>query len=180
MKSLAYFFSVLIAALFLTSCNGGQSLQEYFVENSEDKDFLVIDVPASLLNLSEVDLNEGQKEAYESIKKMNILAFRVQEDNKADYEAEKTKIKEILKNPKYQDLMKFNSGTAKATVKYLGKEDAIDEVIVYGSDNQYGFAVVRVLGNKMKPENIVALVQALDKANVDGEGLNEIKGFLGM
>ncbi len=178
MKSIAYLFSLLLFALLL-SCDDKQSLQEYYVDNSESNDFISVDVPASVINLSETDLTQEQREAYESVRKLNILAFKVKGDNKVAYEAEKVKVKEILNDPRYQELMKFNNGKQRGTIKFLGTDEAIDELIVFGSDNSRGFALVRVLGDDMRPENMMKLMNAMEKADLDGEEFNKLKGFFG-
>jgi len=177
MKTIAYLLSILLSALLL-SCDNNPSLQEYYVDNSENSDFISIDVPASVLNFSEADLSPEQREAYESVKKLNILAFKLKEDNKIAYEAEKVKVKEILDNPKYQELMTFNMKQRRGTIKYLGTDEAIDEVIIFGSDNSKGFALVRVLGNNMRPENMMKLMDAVKKADLNGEEFGKLKGFL--
>lgn len=178
MRPIAFLFSTLIFALLL-SCDDKQSLQEYYVENSERTDFISLDIPASVVNLSEVELTEAQRSAYESVKKLNILAFRITDDNKASYEAEKVKVKEILGDPKYRELMKFNTGKQRGVIKYMGSEDAIDEFIIFGSDNNRGFALVRVLGNNMRPENMIKLMDIIEKADVEGEEISKLEGFFG-
>jgi uncharacterized lipoprotein YmbA len=45
-----------IGALFLASCASQPTLQEYYVDNSENPNFLSIDVPASILKMDEVEL----------------------------------------------------------------------------------------------------------------------------
>ena len=170
-------FAISIAVLFFASCSNGESLQKYFVENSGETDFISIDLPTSLLNISESELSEEQKEAYESIRKMNVLAFKLDDDNKEKYEAERSRVKNILNQPKYEELMKVTSGNIRATVKYLGDDDDIDEVIVFGSDKDKGFALVRVLGKDMKPENIAQLISAIQTSKLDGGTAEQLKGL---
>lgn len=50
-----------------------------------------IDVPASILKLNEEDLNPTQIEAIESLRKFNLLAFKKNSGNEAEYEIEKKK-----------------------------------------------------------------------------------------
>lgn len=164
--------------VFLASCSSQQSLQEYYVDNSENPNFIAIDVPASILKMDGVDLTGKQEEAIESLRKFNLLAFRKTADNVAEYKVEKAKVKEILKNKEFIELMKINSGYGKGVVKYLGDEDAIDEVIIYGDSKDKGFALVRVLGKNMNPAHIVQLMQAIQKSDYKGEGLGEIGEFL--
>ena len=41
-----------------------------------------------------------------------------------------------------------------------------------------GFALIRVLGNKMKPENMMSLVEAVQKGAVDSGALeSQLKGI---
>ena len=165
-------------ALLLGSCASQQSLQEYYIDNSENPNFISLDIPASVLKMDEAELTEVQQEAISSLKKFNVLAFRVTEDNQLEYKAERAKVKEILKGDNFTELMKINSSYGKGVIKYLGDEDAIDEVIIYGDSKEKGFALVRVLGKDMNPAHIVQLMQAIQKSDYKGEGLGEIGEFL--
>jgi len=177
MKNFLKSIAVLVAIL-LASCSSQQSLQEYYVDNSENPNFLSIDVPASILKMDGIDLTPSQREAVESLRKFNLLAFRKNDSNEAEYELEKKKVKEILKGDEFVELMKINSKYGKGVIKYLGEEDAIDEVIIYGDSGDKGFALVRVLGKDMNPAHIMQLMQAIQKSEFKGEGLGEIGEFL--
>ena len=166
---------VIIVLFILSGCSSTQSLQEYYVESSQNPNFLTFDIPASVLNLEKVDLPKVQQTAIKSLKKLNILAFRKTSENVAAYKVEKTKIKSILKNDKFIELMKMSTSYGKATIKYLGDEDAIDEVIIYGDSEDRGFAVIRILGNDMNPANITQLMQAIQKSDYKGEGLDQLQ-----
>ncbi len=172
--------SIIAIALLmgLSGCSSTQSLQEYYVDSSENPNFLLVDVPTSILNLEEADLTEGEATALKSLRKLNVLAFRKTTDNVAMYKAEKSKVTAILKNEDYTELMKLNSSYGKGVIKYLGDDDAIDEVIIYGNSDESGFAVIRVLGDDMNPAYIVQLLQAIQKSDYQGEGLGEIGKFL--
>ena len=179
MKVLKLVISVTLGCLLLMSCQNGESLQQYYITSAENSDFISVDLPASLLNLEEVEINEEERETFESIKKMNLLAFQLKDGNKDEYEAEKLKVKAILNQEKYQDLMKFSSGNIRATIKYLGDDDSIDELIIFGTDKERGFALVRVLGKEMKPENMSGLIQAIQSSEIDGNALGQLGGLLG-
>ena len=170
--------TIVAVVLLLTSCASQQSLQEYYVDNKENPNFISLDIPASILKMDEVDLTDVQKEAVESLRKFNLLAFRKTSDNVVDYKLEKAKVKEILKNEDFVELMKINSSYGKGVIKYLGDDDAIDEVIIYGDSKEQGFALVRVLGKDMNPSHIMQVMQAIQKSDYDGEGLGEIGKFL--
>ena len=168
-------FLVIIA---LVSCSSGASLQEYYVDNSDNPNFISLDVPASILNLQEAELDKTQRQALESLRKLNVLAFKINDSNYSDYEVEKAKVNAILKGNKFVELMKINSKYGRGVIKYIGDEDAIDEVILYGSSDDKGFAIIRVLGNDMNPAHLVQLVKVIQNADYDAADLGEIGEFL--
>jgi len=176
MKSFKFLFAILFT-VFLTSCNNEQSLQKYYVENQEDTDFLALDIPTSMFtNSSSLEIEE--KETMESIKKINVLALK-KEENPAKFEEEKVKLDKIFKDEKYQLLMKYGGGNRKAALYFTGKEDAIDELIVYGYDDEKGLGVARVLGENMNPQKIMELMKSLDGDNIDLEGIKGLGEIFG-
>lgn len=174
----AWMFVALALMLALGSCAGTQSLQEYFVDNAENPDFLSLDIPANILKLEEAELSAEQREAMGSLRKLNILAFRKTDANAATYSQESAKVKAILKNPDFKELMKLNTQFGKGVVKYLGSEDAIDEVVIFGDSREKGFALVRVLGKKMNPAHFMQVMQAIQGADLEGQGLGDLAGLL--
>ncbi len=176
-----YIGVLLIVSSLLVSCDQHPSLQKYYVDSNDNPEFVNFDIPASVLQLKNENVSEESLETLKSIKKVNILGYQLKADNKDTYKAEKQKVKEILKNPKYQELITIGHGKQSYTVKFLGEEDAIDEVIFFGSDKERGFALVRILGNNMDPSKMMALAQDI---KLDGEegSMKEIeslfKGFM--
>lgn len=163
-----------LASLFLMSCNSEPSLQKYFVEKSENKNFIAIDVSPSILNIDKAKLSAEQGEALKSFGKMNILAFRLNEKNQAEYETERLKVALILKDKKYQQLMKFGSGKDVASISYIGDDNHINEFVLYGNKKEAGFAVVRILGKDMNPNNIMSLVSILETSNINLDQLKPL------
>lgn len=159
--------------LALSACSSTQSLQEYYVDNSENPNFLSIDLPVSLLNMEKADLTGEQRDALESLRKLNVLAFKKTAANDSEFQLEKAKVKTILKNKKFNELMKMNTSYGKATITYLGDDDAIDEVVIYGDSDDKGFMLVRILGDNMNPAKIAQFMQALQKSDYKGEGLEK-------
>ena len=53
-------FAVVVA---FASCSKTQSIQSYYVEKSEDPNFLVIDIPTSILGINNEVLNEAEQAA---------------------------------------------------------------------------------------------------------------------
>lgn len=168
----------LFTVLILGACASTQSLQEYYVDNQENPNFISLDVPASILKIENNNLTETQQEAMESLRKFNMLAFKKTDENTDDYKLERAKIKEILRDDDFVELMKINSAYGKGVIKYLGDDNAIDEVIIFGDSSDKGFALIRVLGKNMNPAHIVQLMQAIQQSDFDAEGLGEIGEFL--
>src|SRR5690606_22096361 len=107
-------------AILLASCSSQQSLQEYYVDNAENPNFLSVDLPASILKMDAVELTPLQQEAVESLRKFNLLAFRKNADNALEYAQEKKKVNEILKGKDFVELMKIKSKYGNGVIKYLG------------------------------------------------------------
>jgi hypothetical protein len=168
----------MLASMLLLSCNSEPSLQKYFVEKSEDKDFVALDVSPNIINVDKTKLTPEQKTALESFEKMNILAFKLDGKNQAEYKVESEKLTQILKGEDYQELMKVGSGKDGASISFVGDEDNIDEFILFGKKKDNGFAVVRILGNDMNPNNIMNMISILQNANIDMEQLKPLEGLM--
>lgn len=169
------FTSALLVLVTLISCNSEPSLQKYFVENTDNKDFIALDLSPSILNLEKAKLSAQQNEALKSFDKMNILAFKANDKNQAQFETERAKVKAILKDPKYQQLMSFGSGKDGASVSYVGADDNIKEFIIFANRKENGFAVVRVLGENMNPNNIMTIMSVLKESKIDMEQLKPLQ-----
>jgi Domain of unknown function (DUF4252) len=165
-------------ATLLAGCNTEPSLQKYFVEKSENKDFIALDISSSILNTGKTKLTAEQKTALQSFDKMNIIAFQVNDKNKASYESESDKISQILKGETYQELMKVGSGKDAASVSFVGNEDNIGEFVLFAKRKDNGFAVVRILGNDMNPNNLMTMLSVLKNSNIDMEQLKPLQGLI--
>ena len=172
------YFTAILASLLLMSCNSEPSLQKYFVENSEKKDFVALDVSPSIINVDKAKLTPEQKTALESFDRMNILAFKTDGKNQASYQAESQKLSAILKGEDYQQLMKIGEGKDAASISFVGDEDDIDEFILFAKREENGFAVIRILGDDMNPNNIMNMLSILKSANLDMEQLKPLEGLI--
>ncbi|RUA12091.1 MAG: DUF4252 domain-containing protein [Flavobacteriia bacterium] len=165
------------AVMFLTSCNKEETLQEYYIKNQENDNFISIDIPRSIITLKD-DVPQESKEAFNSIKKLNILAYKETNENKADYKKEKSKLEKILKSKKYDELIRMKHKGANIRVKYIGDDNGIDEMVVYAVDKKRGFAVARVIGEDMKPEKIIKMMKNIDKIDEGGVFSSQIEGII--
>lgn len=168
--------SLLIVTALVSCGYGGETLQGYYVVNQEAPNFISVDIPVSFVNLDNAQLTDVQREAYESIDKLNMLGYRRNDDNVEAYKTELAKVQAILKNEKYQELFRGgNSSDGKIIVKYIGTDTTIDELIIFGAMNDSGFGIVRVLGDNMEPAKIMKLSEVVDQISSDE---NSVENFM--
>ena len=177
MKRTVQFLASLILLVVIVSCDSQQTLQGYYVDNQETSNFLSVDIPPSIIGLDESALTEIQQKAFKSVKRLNFLGYKATESDSVTMKTELAKVKTILKDDKYEDLMEFNDKMGKILVKYIGDEDSAEEFIILGSNPEAGFGIVRILGNDMKPEEMISLVDAMKTVKFDESKLNNIMNF---
>ena len=163
-----------LAALTLFSCSNEKSLQRYLVDRQDDNSFLKIDIAASLLQTDNNNLSQEEKDILKTVKKINVVAYPINGENAADYKVKRQELNDILNQGQYKMLMKYGSNKQGATLKYLGEEDAIDEIIVFASDDKKGFALFRLLGDKMEPAKMMKLMNAIEKGDLDVSKLESL------
>lgn len=170
--------AVLILLVVLsTSCDSeNQSIQQFYVDSEKNNDYLMLDIPTSLLVLKD-DASSEAKQALESIDKLNLLAFKLDENNNDLYQSEKLKVKQILNDESFIELIRVNKKGSNIVVKYIGTDDSIEEVIVYASDNSKGFGLARLLGDDMKPENILVLLESIKDMDKTSNTFKKLDGF---
>jgi len=154
------------------------TLQKYFVLNSSSSDFIALDIAPSILTIDKGTLTNEEKAAIASFKKMNILAFKKDSINEIKYTDEVSKVKKILKVDEYQELMKFGANNNGAAVYFVGDTDRIDEFVVYANQKENGFVVVRILGNDMNTNHVMALFQLLQKSKIDLEQFKPLQQII--
>ncbi|MFV8361563.1 DUF4252 domain-containing protein [Flavobacterium sp. LS1P3] len=168
----------LLLSFFLVSCNSEPTLQKYFVENTENKNFIALDVSPNILNVDKTKLSIAQSDALKSFDKMNVLAFKLNDKNKAEFEIERAKVNLILKDKKYQQLMKFGSGKEGASVSFVGTDEHIEEFVFFANKKENGFAVVRILGKDMNPTSVMTMMSVLQQSNIDLEQLKPLQQLM--
>ena len=177
--SIKTIIKMLILVVTIQSCNQDLTLQTYYVDNELAPGFTTLDIPVSLLKIDEDALSEEQKEAYDSVDKLSLIAFVADENNLEEMSIEYDKVKDILDDPKYEELMRGgNSTDGKFIIKCIGGDgDDVDEFILLGNSNETGFAVVRILGDNMNFNKIMKLSTVLDEKNFDENQLKDITKF---
>ena len=166
MKKAVIVLSVL--AIFI-SCNQQKTIQTYIVEKQDKPGFMSVDLPMSLIQLNTDKAPLEVKEAYGSIKKVNVLGLPYLNNNEA-YEIEKKAISLILNNSTlYKNLMKMDMNGMRISIYYNGDANDINEVIVFGYSKKIGVGVARVIGNHMNPTKITQMAEYL---KIDPNQLN--------
>jgi hypothetical protein len=165
-------------AAAIVSCNQGESLQAYYVAKQEMPNFLSVDIPVSMVKIDESELSEEQLEAYNSINKLNMLGYTVN-GNEEEFKAELVRVQSILNNVKYEELIRGgNNKDGKFIVKMIGGDnETIDELIIFGSASDKGFAIVRVLGNNMDPAKIMKLGNVVNKMSSEENSVMDFMDF---
>lgn len=167
----------LFALVLFASCDNQKSVQEYYVENQDGDNFIAIDLPASIIDVGD-EASEETRATLKTIKKLNILAFKITDSNMAEYDKEYTEIKTILKNDKYNELMRMKHEGMNIVVNFKGDEEAVDEFILLASDNSKGFAMARIRGDKMEPAKIIKMADEIKTMDTDGAAFDELADLL--
>jgi len=174
MTTLVKYISILVLlAIGMSSCDDGKSLQRYLVDKQSDDRFLKVDIATSLFLADNNDLSEDERDILETIKKINVVAYPLKSGNEADYESEKARLKDIINQEKYKTLGSVKSKDMQMTMKYLGEETAIDEVIVFANSSDKGFGIFRLLCDDMRPDQALKLMRTMERGDLD---LSKISG----
>jgi hypothetical protein len=174
-----YIIGLALVALSMISCNSEPSLQKYLVAKQDDDKFMKIDLATSLLQSENSSFTQEEQNVLNSVKKINVVAYPMKGDI-AEYEVERKKVQAILADEKYQTLLKMGSNKSGATLKFTGEEDAIDELIVFASDIEKGFAIFRLIGDNMEPDDLVKLMTSIDQGDVDVSQLKSLGNMFDM
>lgn len=173
-----YIYFGLFTALFFTSCQQKPTLQKYFVANTDKQEFVSLDLAPTFINVDKVTLSPDEKEALQSFKKINILAFKSDSLNQKQFNEEREKVNLILKDKNYQELMKVGTGKEGGAIYFVGQDEHIDEFVLYANKKENGFAIVRIIGDDMHPTDVLNLMRLLQKANVNMEQLKPLQALL--
>ncbi|MDO5608657.1 MAG: DUF4252 domain-containing protein [Capnocytophaga sp.] len=154
MRKVTYFMAVFVITISLVSCQKQVTLQQYFVEKSNQPDFTTMNFNPNDY-LKGLAFDDEKSKALKTIKSVNVLSFKKQDE--VQFQKETEQIKEILSNEKYQELLKLNDKGSQTVVTYLGDDSNINEVILYskGSSQQY---LVRVLTDGLTVTQLGELV----------------------
>lgn len=157
-------------ACLLISCSSKPSLQKYFVEKMDDSTFLVVNIPLNLEAFFSDSLTVQETTSLRTIKKLNLLMYKVTKGAEADYEKEKAQLTDILMQDQFEELISFQTFGSNGRVLFEGDSENIDEAIIWLQSPEYGFGLIRVLGRQMNPATLFALINKIDQKEVVNQG----------
>jgi len=169
MKKLTIICSLVFLVMFASACKNEKSLQSYLVESSGKDGFYTGDLPVGSLLTAEADVSDEVKETIKSVKKINVVFLRKTDDNTADYEVEKAKLKNIFTSDEYKSLGSVKAKGMNVKVYYTGNTDSLDEVIAFGYSKEVGVGVARLLGQNMNPAKVIEMMNSvkMDASNLE-------------
>ncbi|MFY7810141.1 MAG: DUF4252 domain-containing protein [Flavobacterium sp.] len=171
--------SVFIVLVVFMSCNNKPSLQKFMVENTDKKDFIALDFSSDVLNIPKNKLTKDENEALKSLKKINVLGFKKNQTNDKEYEINKNKLFEMMKDTTtYQEIMKVGNLKQSAAIYVLENKKGIEEIVIIGNRIDVGFGIIRILGENMKEDHAITMVGLMNKVTINPEQLKPFKEFL--
>ncbi|WP_159802153.1 DUF4252 domain-containing protein [Flavobacterium sp. MK4S-17] len=168
---------VVMAFWVLVSCSGEPTLQKYFVDHADQKNYATVDIAPTFINTDSLELSKQEQDALKSLKKLNVLLYKADSLSTQEYDKEQQAVKSILKQDSYEELIKFNNGDMGASINTKGEGEHIEEFVIFVHEKP-GFGVVRVLGDNMTPNNVLTIAGLLQKGNLDMDQLKPLQQLM--
>ena len=163
MKSIYKILMISLLTITISSCTKDR-LEEYFVEATENADFLVMNIPANIVEFDTEKLDKKTLQQIKSIKKLKILIYKNNYE-KRQKEKELQKLQQILNNKKYNVLTKIKNKDYQIVLSYEGKPEAINKLIFLGIDNDKNFLLGLIKGKKVNVKNISKSLKHIKSVN---------------
>lgn len=171
---------VLVIGLFL-ACSNHQSIQEFIIQEQEKPEIWSLDLSTQLIADQYGVTDQIDQEVLKKVRKINLIALPLKDSlGKTSlfdkYNSDNQIIKDILKQDKYQELFRFGKASQGFRVYSLGKGERLDEIIIYGNDQDAGWVIIRILGDDMQPQDIFKALKNIDLSETDFKIDDFIKG----
>ncbi len=153
-----------ILALALVGCSTTPSIQKYYVSKSEDPNFLVIDIPTSILGVDSNTLTTEEKEALSSFQKINVLLFRKTSANADLLPQELMTVRSIIESKTFEPLLVMSDRQYSGKLVLQGSVEKPNEIVFFGSAEQ-GFVLARLVGRDMQVEKAMLLANVIQRGN---------------
>ena len=153
-----------ILALALVGCSTTPSIQEYYVSKTEDPNFLVIDIPTSILGIDNSTLSAEEQDALNSFQKVNVLLFRKTPANADLLPEELTMVRSIIDAKTFEPLLVMNDRQYSGKLVLEGTVENPDELVFFGAAGE-GFVLARLIGRDMQVEKAMLLANVIQRGN---------------
>jgi len=163
MKSIYKILMISLLTITISSCTK-DGLEDYFVQATESADFLVMNIPANIVEFDTEKLDKKTLQQIKSIKKLKILIYKNNYE-KRQKEKELQKLQQILNNKKYNVLTKIKNKDYQIVLSYEGKPEAINKLIFLGIDNENNFLLGLIKGKKVNVKNISKSLKHIKSIN---------------
>ncbi len=169
-------FSILSLFVLFSSCKT-DTVEEYFVNATENGDFFVTSIPTSFVQFDKDSLDTETIQQIESIKKVNFLLYQNNLDQKVK-EKEYQKAYKAIQSKQYKTLTKIKDKAYEGTFSYLGKSQKIDEIIFLGKDENDNFLIGIVKGEGISVKNIIKAMKHVKKID-ESQAKSIFEGMFG-
>lgn len=167
---------VYITVLAFVGCSTTPSIQEYYASKTEDPNFLVIDIPTSILGIDSSSLSEEEQEALNSFQKLNVLLFRKTDKNATQLPSELKTVRAIIDGKNFDPLLIMSDRQYSGKLVLEGSVERPDEIVFYGSGDE-GFVLARLIGRNMQVEKAMLLANAIQRGNGLENAAKALGGF---
>ncbi|QHI34728.1 hypothetical protein IMCC3317_00720 [Kordia antarctica] len=169
MKTIQSILVLVLISIGMSSCSDKNSLQNYILNSAEKVGFSSSSIPKSIIKPAELNLTAEQQVAFEAVDRINVLIYKYDPTKKEEFIAENKKVKTILQQKKYEELINLGN---KGIIKFSGEEDSIDEIIIFLSNKETGFAVARIIGNDMTMNKFMELYKIAGQRDLSEGDMN--------
>jgi Domain of unknown function (DUF4252) len=169
-----------LAALLLASCSNEPTVQKYFVQKSEEKGFVAVDIAPSIIKTDKLKLNDDEKKALDCLHHINVIFLRADGTNTQQVAKEQAEVKTILKNDEYDELIKFNGMGGGGSINTKGEGEHLEEFVIFMHQKDNGMGVVRVTGQDMTPANVMTIAGLISKGGLDMDQMKPLQQMLQM
>ena len=144
------------------------SLQSFMVDHKDDENFISLDFSLRTFVGNFDNLTPEQQAVFDDVRKVNFLAFKKDEINVTAFTEKRDNLMEILRN-QFSDskLMSVNTRGNQMQMYADDLDDKVKEIVIYASNNDSGFLVMRLLGDDLNPSNFYKLMKMSEEMDFD-------------
>lgn len=178
MKEILKFLAI-SGLILLMSCDSEPSLQKYYVKHQEDDSFMHLDVTTNMLFDNLGGVADEERENLKAFRKVNVLAFPIDGENKKKYIKERDKVLSILNAGAYKSLAGLRYSKASFQLYYLGDPEDIKEIVIMTYSDGKGFSIARILGKDLDAKVLYGTFIAAKSGDIE-MNLDVFEGMLEM